>query len=54
MSTSAKTHGIMAEYTTPADAIHAAEIGLHRSPDFEIMARAKQEARTIVTVQPRR
>ncbi len=25
MSTSAKTHGIMAEYTTPADAIHAAE-----------------------------
>ena len=25
MSTLAKTHGIMAEYTTPADAIHAAE-----------------------------
>jgi hypothetical protein len=25
MSTSAKVHGIMAEYTTPADAMHAAE-----------------------------
>lgn len=30
-------------------AVHAAEIGLHRAPDSEIMARAKQEARTIVT-----
>jgi predicted nuclease of predicted toxin-antitoxin system len=31
------------------DAVHAAELGLHRAIDAAIMARAKQEARTIVT-----
>jgi predicted nuclease of predicted toxin-antitoxin system len=31
------------------DAIHAVEFDLHRAPDSEIMTRAKQEGRTIVT-----
>src|SRR5437667_200908 len=31
------------------DAIHAVELDLHRAPDSEIMTRAKQEGRTIVT-----
>ena len=31
------------------DAVHASELGLHRAPDTDIMARASQEARTIVT-----
>jgi predicted nuclease of predicted toxin-antitoxin system len=31
------------------DAVHAAGLGLHRSTDSEIMARAKHEARTVVT-----
>jgi predicted nuclease of predicted toxin-antitoxin system len=31
------------------DAVHAAELGLHRAPDTDIMARAKEEGRTIVT-----
>jgi predicted nuclease of predicted toxin-antitoxin system len=31
------------------DALHAAELGLHRAPDTDIMARAKEDGRTIVT-----
>jgi predicted nuclease of predicted toxin-antitoxin system len=31
------------------DAVHAAELGLHRAADAAIMARAKQEARTVIT-----
>lgn len=31
------------------DAVHAAESGLNRAPDADIVARAKQEHRTIVT-----
>jgi predicted nuclease of predicted toxin-antitoxin system len=31
------------------DAVHAAGLGLHRATDDEIMARAKHEARTVVT-----
>ena len=31
------------------DAVHALELGLQQAPDVEIMMRAKQEARTIVT-----
>ena len=31
------------------DSIHASELGLHRASDSEIIARAKLEARTIVT-----
>ncbi|MGH6768207.1 MAG: DUF5615 family PIN-like protein [Xanthobacteraceae bacterium] len=31
------------------DAVHAAELGLHRAPDVEILAHAKQELRTVVT-----
>jgi predicted nuclease of predicted toxin-antitoxin system len=31
------------------DAVHAVDIGLHRAPDTDIIARAKQEARTVVT-----
>jgi predicted nuclease of predicted toxin-antitoxin system len=31
------------------DAVHAVELGLDRAPDVDIMARAKQESRTIVT-----
>ena len=31
------------------DAVHAAGLGLHSATDIEIMARAKHEARTIVT-----
>jgi predicted nuclease of predicted toxin-antitoxin system len=31
------------------DAVHAVELGLERAPDIDIMARAKQEHRTIVT-----
>ncbi|MGD0023160.1 MAG: DUF5615 family PIN-like protein [Xanthobacteraceae bacterium] len=31
------------------DAVHAAEMGLHHAPDFDILTRAKQEGRTIVT-----
>jgi predicted nuclease of predicted toxin-antitoxin system len=31
------------------DAVHAAGLGLDRATDIEIMARAKQEARTVVT-----
>ena len=32
------------------DAVHAAELGLERETDVAIMARAKQEMRTVVTV----
>jgi predicted nuclease of predicted toxin-antitoxin system len=32
------------------DAVHAAEIALDRAPDSEIVERAKQETRTIITV----
>jgi predicted nuclease of predicted toxin-antitoxin system len=32
------------------DAVHATDLGLYRAPDSEIIARAKQEARTIVTI----
>ena len=31
------------------DAVHAADLGLNRAPDIDIMARAKREGRTIVT-----
>jgi len=31
------------------DAVHAAGLGLHSATDSEIMARAKREARTVVT-----
>lgn len=31
------------------DAVHATDLELHRATDSEIMARAKQEARTVVT-----
>ena len=31
------------------DAVHAANVGLHRASDSEIVARGKQEARTVVT-----
>jgi predicted nuclease of predicted toxin-antitoxin system len=31
------------------DAVHAADLGLQRATDTAIMARAKQEARTVVT-----
>lgn len=31
------------------DAVHAAEIGLHRAPDSEILSRAEHEARTVAT-----
>jgi predicted nuclease of predicted toxin-antitoxin system len=31
------------------NAVHATELGLHRAPDSEIVARAKHEARTIIT-----
>ena len=31
------------------DAVHAAELGLNRAPDVDILTRAKQESRTIVT-----
>jgi len=31
------------------DAVHAADLGLSRAPDLEILGRAKQEGRTIVT-----
>jgi predicted nuclease of predicted toxin-antitoxin system len=31
------------------DAVHASAVGLDRSTDTEILARAKQEARTVVT-----
>jgi predicted nuclease of predicted toxin-antitoxin system len=31
------------------DAVHAADLGLNRAPDLDIMARAKLEGRTIVT-----
>ena len=31
------------------DAVHATDLGLYRAPDSEIVARAKQEARTIIT-----
>lgn len=31
------------------DAVHASDLGLHRAPDSDIVARAKQEARTIIT-----
>ena len=32
------------------DAVHATDLGLYRAPDSEIVARAKQEARTIIAV----
>jgi predicted nuclease of predicted toxin-antitoxin system len=32
------------------DAVHAAHLGLHRATDIAIMARAKHEARTVVTI----
>ncbi|MCA6115692.1 DUF5615 family PIN-like protein [Bradyrhizobium sp. WSM 1738] len=31
------------------DAVHATDLGLHLAPDSEIVARAKHEARTIIT-----
>jgi predicted nuclease of predicted toxin-antitoxin system len=31
------------------DAVHAGEVGLHRTPDADVMARAKFEGRTIIT-----
>jgi|SRR6266571_4011619 len=31
------------------EAVHAAELGLHRARDIDIMARAKQEGRTVIT-----
>jgi predicted nuclease of predicted toxin-antitoxin system len=31
-------------------AVHAAELGLNRAPDIEIIARAKQDGRTIITI----
>jgi predicted nuclease of predicted toxin-antitoxin system len=31
------------------DAVHATDLRLHRAPDSEIVARAKHEARTIIT-----
>jgi predicted nuclease of predicted toxin-antitoxin system len=31
------------------DAVHASDIGLHAASDIEIIERAKQEARTVVT-----
>jgi predicted nuclease of predicted toxin-antitoxin system len=31
------------------DAVHASNLGLHRASDGEIMAHARQEARTVVT-----
>ena len=31
------------------DAVHAVELGLNRAPDVDILARAKQEGRTVVT-----
>ena len=31
------------------DAVHAADLGLHRASDSEIVARARREARTVVT-----
>src|SRR5947209_304812 len=31
------------------DAVHVSELGLHRAPDTDIMARAKEESRTIIT-----
>jgi predicted nuclease of predicted toxin-antitoxin system len=31
------------------DAVHAAELGMQRAPDTEIMERARQEGRTVVT-----
>ena len=31
------------------DAVHVAELGLHRAPDTDVMARAKEEGRTVVT-----
>ena len=30
-------------------AVHASEVGLHRASDIDIMARAKQEGRTMIT-----
>jgi predicted nuclease of predicted toxin-antitoxin system len=32
------------------DAVHANDLGLYRAPDHEIVTRAKQEARTIITI----
>jgi predicted nuclease of predicted toxin-antitoxin system len=32
------------------DAVHAADLGLQRAADVAIIARAKQEARTVITV----
>jgi predicted nuclease of predicted toxin-antitoxin system len=32
------------------DAVHATDLGLHRAPDSEVVVRAKQEARTIITI----
>jgi predicted nuclease of predicted toxin-antitoxin system len=32
------------------DAAHASDLGLHRAPDSEIVARAKHEGRTIITI----
>jgi len=31
------------------DAVHATELGLDRAPDSEIILRARQETRTVVT-----
>ena len=31
------------------DAVHAAQLGLSRAPDLDIMACAKREGRTIIT-----
>jgi predicted nuclease of predicted toxin-antitoxin system len=32
------------------DAAHATELGLTRAPDVEVLARAKQQGRTVITV----
>lgn len=31
------------------DTVHAAELGMHRAPDFDILSRAKSEQRTVIT-----
>lgn len=33
---------------SPTLAVHAVDLGLHRAPDTEIIARAKLDARTVV------
>jgi predicted nuclease of predicted toxin-antitoxin system len=31
------------------DAVHASDLGMHKSPDTDIMARAKVDGRTVIT-----